>query len=291
MIKFKAYKMLLSAEGPMALDVSFTVAKGSIMTLFGNSGAGKTTILRILAGLTNATNTLIEVEGKYWDNSEKKIVIPARKRPVGFVFQDFALFPNLNVKENLEFARQKNDNKKIVDELLEIMELEALSKSRVLNLSGGQKQRVALARAIVRKPEVLLLDEPLSSLDDEMRATLQEYILKAHRHFSLTTILVSHYIPEIFKLSDKVVVINKGLIIKEGNPEEVFSEARLSNKFKVTGEILEIKKSDVIYVLSILSGNNILKVVATKDEIKNLKLGQKVLIASKAFNPIIQPLE
>lgn len=290
MIKFYAHKTLQTADGKLPLDVSFTVNKGQFITIYGNSGAGKTTILRILAGLTNAEKSLIEVDGAYWNNSDKKIILPIQKRSVGFVFQDYALFPNLTVRENLAFALQKGNDKNIVDELLELMELESLQNSKPQHLSGGQKQRVALARAIVRKPKILLLDEPLSALDDEMRLKLQDYILKAHQHYQLTTILVSHHLPEIFKLSDHVILLDKGKIIKEGKPSFVFLEDKISSKFKVTGEIIAIEKSDVVYIVSVLSGFNIIKVIATEDEISELKIGVKVLVASKAFNPMIQKI-
>ena len=181
MIQFNAYKMLQTADGELPLDVSLTFEKGQFIAIYGNSGAGKTTILRILAGLTEAEKVQIKVGDEVWDDSQKKFHLPVQKRSIGFVFQDFALFPNLTVKENLEFALSKNDSKGIVPELIELMELQSLQNSKPQNLSGGQKQRVALARAIVRKPEILLLDEPLSALDDEMRFKLQDYILKIHQ--------------------------------------------------------------------------------------------------------------
>lgn len=290
MINFYAHKTLQTADGKLPLDVSFSVEKGQFVTIFGNSGAGKTTILRILAGLTSAEKSMIEVDGDLWNNSEKRFVLPIQKRSVGFVFQDYAMFPNLTVRENLTFALQKGNDKNMVNELLELMELQSLQNSKPQHLSGGQKQRVALARAIARKPKILLLDEPLSALDDEMRFKLQDYILKAHQHYQLTTILVSHHLPEIFKLSDRVILLDKGKIIKEGTPASVFSEEKISSKFKLTGEIIAIEKSDVIYIVSVLSGANIIKVIATEDEIKELKVGTKVLVASKAFNPMIQKI-
>ncbi|MHB1146169.1 MAG: ATP-binding cassette domain-containing protein [Lutibacter sp.] len=290
MIKFYAHKTLQTADGKLPLDVSFSVEKGKFVTIYGNSGAGKTTILRILAGLTDTEKSLIEVDGDHWNNTDKKMILPIQKRSVGFVFQDYALFPNFTVRENLAFALQKNHDKNIINELLELMELQSLQNSKPQHLSGGQKQRVALARAIVRKPKILLLDEPLSALDDEMRFKLQDYILKAHQHYQLTTILVSHHLPEIFKLSDDVILLDKGKIIKEGTPSFVFSEEKISSKFKLTGEIIAIEKSDVVYIVSVLTGSNIIKVIATEDEIIALKVGTKVMVASKAFNPMIQKI-
>ena len=291
MIQLDAYKMLQTADGESPLDISLTIKKGEFVAIYGNSGAGKTTILRILAGLTQAEKATVKVEDSVWDDSAKKIHLSVQKRSIGFVFQDFALFPNLTVKENLEFALSKNDSKEIVSELIELMELQSLQHSKPQNLSGGQKQRAALARAIVRKPEILLLDEPLSALDDEMRFKLQDYILKIHQKYNLTTLMVSHSISEIFKLSDKVIVVEKGKIVKEGTPETVFSEQKISSKFQLTGEIISIAKSDIVYIVQVSSGNAIVKVVATEEEAKEYKIGQKVLVASKAFNPIIQILK
>jgi len=288
MIQFKAYKMLQTADGELPLDVSFSIQKGQFLAIYGNSGAGKTTLLRILAGLTQADKSAITVEDNIWDDSKKKIHLPVQKRSIGFVFQDYALFPNLTVKENLEFALQKGDDTYIISELIELMELQSLQNSKPQNLSGGQKQRVALARAIVRRPKILLLDEPLSALDDEMRFKLQDYILKIHQKYQLTTLMITHSIPEIFKLSDSVIHLDKGKVIKEGTPGSVFLEDKISSKFKLTGEIISIRKSDIIYVIQVSSGNSIIRVVATEDEIQNFKVGQKVLVASKAFNPIIQ---
>lgn len=290
MIQIKAYKMLHTAEGELPLDISLTIEKGQFVSIYGNSGAGKTTILRILAGLTRAENGYIKVGNEIWDDSQKKFHLPVQKRSIGFVFQDFALFPNLTVKENLKFALSKNESDEMVSELIELMELQSLQDNKPHQLSGGQKQRVALARAIVRKPEILLLDEPLSALDDEMRFKLQDYILKIHQKYQLTTFMISHAIAEIFKLSDKVVVLEKGKIAKEGTPNSVFAGQKLSSKFQLTGEIISIAKSDILYIIQVSCGNNIIKVTALEEEAKDFKIGQKVLLASKAFNPIIQIL-
>jgi molybdate transport system ATP-binding protein len=288
MIKFSAYKILDTAEGKMPLDVSFHLEKGQLITLFGKSGTGKTTILRILAGLTKADKSLIEVENDTWDDAEKKIHIAVQRRSIGFVFQDYALFPNLTVKENLEFALPHAKDGKMVSELMQLMELDKLQNIRPTHLSGGQKQRVALARAIARKPKILLLDEPLSAVDDEMRLKLQDYIYKVHQYYKLTTIFVSHHLPEIFRLSDHVIILDKGKIIKQGKPGDVFTEQRISNKFEVTGEVIEIRKSDIAFEVSIISQNNIIKILATESEVEHLKVGSKVLVVSKLFNPLIQ---
>jgi molybdate transport system ATP-binding protein len=290
-IIFRASKMLHTSHGNQVLNVAFELAKGRLLTLYGNSGAGKTTILRILAGLTDIDSGYLEVDGEVWYDRQNKIYVPARKRSIGLVFQDFALFPHFTVKEQLLFALPKGADKTIVRELLDLMELGSLQDTLPSRLSGGQQQRVALARAIARKPRLLLLDEPLSALDDQMRFKLQDYIIRAHRHYHLTTILVSHYLPEIFRLSDEVIHLENGTILKQGAPQDIFLEEKISGKFKVTGEIISIVKADIVYIVSVLSANNIVKVIATEAEIAGLKPGQKVMVASKAFNPMILKLE
>jgi molybdate transport system ATP-binding protein len=288
MIKFKAYKILDTADGKMPLNVCFHVEKGALISLFGRSGAGKTTILRLIAGLTQADDSIIEVENEFWDHTEQKIHKAVQKRSIGFVFQDYALFPNLTVRENLEFALQKKNDRRIVEELLELMELGKLQNHKPANLSGGQKQRVALARAIARQPKILLLDEPLSALDDEMRLKLQDYIFRAHQYYKLTTLFVSHHIPEIFRLSDQVIMLDEGNIIRQGKPGDVFSGQKNSSKYEIAGDVIEIKKADPVYIVSILFLNKIINTIATESEVNNLKVGDKVMMMSKIFSSSIQ---
>ncbi len=271
MLRFTAHKILYTADGTVPLNVSFVLKKGECAALFGNSGEGKTTILRILAGLTPADKTIILADGEVWDNSENKIHLPVRKRSIGFVFQDFALFPHLTVKRNLEYALPKNSNAGIIDELLEMMELHLLQNTMPHNLSGGQKQRVALARAIVRQPKILLLDEPLSALDDEMRFKLQNYILRARSQYNLTILLVSHNISEIIKLADRAMILAKGKIQKEGKPVEVFPADYPAGECKLTAKIIDIKKSGTVYTLKLIADGKPLTVTATEEEMAGLK--------------------
>jgi len=289
-IRCQVVKMLQTSEGPLPLDLSFQVEKGSFLTIYGRSGAGKTTLLRILAGLTDPEEGSIVVEEETWLDTGRSVNLAARKRSVGLVFQDFALFPHLSVKGNLLFALKKGEDRRLVDELIEIMELGALQDSRPAQLSGGQQQRVALARAIARKPRLLLLDEPLSALDDEMRHKLQDCLLEVHRHYHLTTILVSHHLPEIFRLSDEVICLEKGRIQQRGRPADIFTEGKISGKFRITGEIVDITPSDIVYIITVLSANTLFKVIATAEEITALQVGDKVMVASKAFNPIVLKL-
>jgi molybdate transport system ATP-binding protein len=212
MIRIHVEKKLQGADGAFTLKVHTTIVKGELITLYGPTGSGKSSVLRMLSGLLQPDHGLIEVDGKTWLDTANKMSLPPQHRDIGMVFQDYALFPNMTVRENLEFALAKNQDDGIVDELLEVSHLTNLQDSKPLLLSGGQRQRVALARALVRKPKILLLDEPLSALDSKMRATLQDYILDFHKQFDLTTILVSHDLPEIFKMSRRVLLLENGSI-------------------------------------------------------------------------------
>ena len=290
MIELNITKALYTADGIINLKINKEINKGDFLTIFGKSGSGKTTLLRILAGLETPQSGKIVVDKEIWFDSSKKINLAPQKRNVGFVFQDYALFPNMSVRKNLEFAlRNKNEIKKI-DQILEIMEIKNLSNMKPELLSGGQKQRVALARTLMTNPKILLLDEPLSALDTTMRLKLQDELKLIHQKFNITSILVSHDISEIFKLSNRVLKINLGEIQEDGTPNELFSNQNISGKFKIVGEILSIKKSDILYILEILSNNEIVKATAVEDEIKNLKIGDKILLSSKAFNPIINKI-
>ncbi|MCM4169433.1 Vitamin B12 import ATP-binding protein BtuD [Arenibacter antarcticus] len=288
MIEISLSKKLQSSGGSMLLDLELKIEKGQFVTLYGVSGAGKTCTLRLLSGLLTPDKGRIVVHGTPWFDGEKKINLPPQQRKLGYVFQDYALFPNMTVRENLEFALQKGQPKSIVRELVDIVELGEFLDRNPSNLSGGQQQRVALARALVQRPEILILDEPLSALDHKMRFKLQEYLLKVHSAYNLTTILVSHNIGEIVKLSDFVYELHNGRVIREGKALEFFSSERSSAKFRFTGEVIQIEEEEVIYVVSVLVGNSVVKVVSDREEALKLKLGDQVFVASKAFNPLIE---
>ena len=290
MIEIDIIKPLYTADGIINLKVNKKINKGDFLTLFGKSGSGKTTLLRILAGLETPKSGKIVVDKEIWFDSSKKINLAPQKRDIGFVFQDYALFPNMSVKKNLEFALKNKNEIKKVDEILEIMEIKNLSNMKPELLSGGQKQRVALARTLMTNPKILLLDEPLSALDTTMRLKLQDELSLIHQKFNITSILVSHDISEVFKLSNRVFKINLGEIEEDGTPNELFSNQKISSKFKIVGEILSIKKSDILYIIEILSNNEVVKATAVEDEIKDLKIGDKILLSSKAFNPIVNKI-
>lgn len=290
MIKIKLQKKLSAANGDLNLDINIELKKGQLVTLYGESGAGKTSILRMLAGLMDADSGKILVNEKVWLDSNNKVYLKPQDRRIGFVFQDYALFPNMTVRQNLDYALEKSQNKEIIEELIEMIELGDLQNRLPEKLSGGQKQRVALARALVRKPEILMLDEPLSALDTKMRSKLQDYILKVHRKYHLTTLLISHEVGEVIKMADKIFILEDGKICKQGKPIDVFSSKQISGKFQFSGEIIQIEKEEIIYIVTVLIGANFVKIVAEENEISTLKVGDKVIVASKAFNPILRKI-
>lgn len=290
MITIKLNRTLKASEGELSLAIDMTIEKGDFAVLYGPSGAGKTSILRMIAGLMHPDAGEIKLTDSYWYSSQQKININTQKRKVGFLFQDYALFPNMTVKQNLSYALPKNMDATLVDEMLDLIEMAGLANASVNNLSGGQKQRVALARALVQQPELLLLDEPLSALDQEMRAKLQDFLQHIHKQFDLTILLVTHNLAETFKLANKVHVLENGQIVQTGPPDQVLIDHKMSAKFKFTGEILAITKQDVVYVITVLVGLDVVKVVAQQRDIQNLTVGDRVMLASKAFNPIIQKI-
>ncbi|WP_072679407.1 ABC transporter ATP-binding protein [Arcobacter sp. LA11] len=281
MINIDIQKALHGSNGEMNLDVNIQIKKGDFIALSGLSGSGKTTLLRILAGLETAKGK-IEVEGQTW--LDEKISLAPQKREIGFVFQDYALFSNMNVEENLLYVKK---DKNLANHLLDITGLSELKKRLPNTLSGGQKQRVSLCRAMMNSPKLLLMDEPLSALDPEMRTKLQNEILTLHKEFGTTTIMVSHDPSEIYRLSNRVIVLNQGKVIDDGKAKKVLLKTQGSAKFSFEGELLEIVKVDVIHIAIISIGQQLVEVVISNDEVKKLKIGQKVNVSTKAFAPTI----
>jgi molybdate transport system ATP-binding protein len=221
MIQARLEKKLDAAHGLMNLDVDFSIDKGELVTFYGPSGAGKTSILRMLCGLSAPDQGYISVNGQNWFDDKTKVNLKPQQRNIGIVFQDYALFPNMTVRGNLLYALAKGQTHTMIDELLKLMELSNLQDKKPAFLSGGQRQRVALARALVRKPEILLLDEPMSALDTTLRIKIQDYILRVHQQFHLTTILVRHDILEVLRLSTRVFLLEEGKITRQGKPHEL----------------------------------------------------------------------
>ncbi|HEG0607334.1 TPA: sulfate/molybdate ABC transporter ATP-binding protein [Campylobacter coli] len=288
MIKIDIKLPINTAKGKKQLELNTCLKANEITAIFGESGAGKTTLLKIIAGLIKPEFGRIEVGNELWLDTQKNINLAIQKRKIGFVFQDYALFPNMSVKENISYAAT---SKQKVEELLSLMNLENLAKIYPKNLSGGQAQRVALARALAREPQILLLDEPLSALDFKMRSFLQDELVKILQHFKITTLLVSHDLAEIYKLSHRILELSDGKIIKDARTNEFFTSSNLSAKLRLSATLLEIKKSDILMIFTLLLNQDIVKITLSEEEFlrtyKDVKIGDTLLLSIKAFNPII----
>jgi ABC-type Fe3+/spermidine/putrescine transport system ATPase subunit len=206
-------------------NTSLSVRKGEILTILGPSGCGKTTTLKIIAGFIEPDSGSVLMEGSPVDR------LTSHQRGAAMVFQNYALFPHLTATQNIAFGLRmrrmaKPDVTREVDAMLDRVRLTPFRDRYPKELSGGQQQRVALARALIIKPKVLLLDEPFSSLDAKLRKQLREEFLEIHRNFNITSIFVTHDLEEAFALSDKVAVMNAGVIEQFGAPSEIFSRPR-----------------------------------------------------------------
>jgi len=221
-ISFSYKKNGPAAEGEHTInDFSLEVEKGSFTTLLGPSGCGKTTLLRLISGFLEPQQGEIELDGV-----NQKGIEP-NKRKIGMVFQDYALFPHMKVRQNIEFGlklkkESKADVELKISQVAETLNLEDLLERYPEELSGGQQQRVALARALVLNPQVLLMDEPLSSLDAKLREHVREELRAVQQKLKITTVYVTHDQEEALSLSDKIAVINKGKLLQYGTPRDLY---------------------------------------------------------------------
>ncbi len=282
MIDININKLLHGSHGQMNLDVNLNIQKGEFVALTGLSGSGKTTLLRILAGLETANGT-IKIDDEIWLSKDYFKAI--QKRDIGFVFQDYALFPNFTVLQNLLYVKK---DRELAYHLLEMTDMKNLQNRYPNSLSGGQKQRVSLCRALMKKPKILLLDEPLSALDPTMRTKLQSEIKTLHKEFDTTTIMVSHDPSEMYNLASRVLVLDFGKIINDGLTKDILLKTKGSQKFSFEGELLDVIKADIINIAIVSIGQQLVEVVLSKEESKTLKIGQKVSVSAKAFTPNIE---
>jgi sulfate transport system ATP-binding protein len=204
-------------------DVSVEIPSGSLTALLGPSGGGKSTLLRIIAGLETPDSGTIEISGV------ESTDLPPQRRNVGFVFQHYAAFKHLSVARNVAFGleirkRPKDEIKKRVQDLLELVHLENFADRKPAQLSGGQRQRMALARALAVEPEVLLLDEPFGALDAQVRKELRTWLRRLHDEVHVTTVFVTHDQEEAMEVADEIVIINAGRVEQVGSPDQLYDE-------------------------------------------------------------------
>ena len=213
--------------GDFQLDVALDAAAGSTLVLVGESGAGKTTLLRVLAGLDAADGGRIDVGGECWLDGERALARPAWQRDVGYLFQNYALFPHMTVTENLAFPLQvrgmdKSTINAKVTRALGMVSLSQFGARKPAQLSGGQQQRVAVARALVFEPDIVLMDEPLGALDKQLREQMQYEIKTLTKSLGVTVVYVTHDQSEALTMSDRIAVFNDGVIQQLSTPAELY---------------------------------------------------------------------
>lgn len=222
-------------------DCSFSIESGNICAIVGESGSGKSTLFRLIAGLERPEKGSIKVKEKIVSND--KFIVAPKDRNVGLVFQDFSLFPHMTVKENIEFGLVKNKNKK-VEELLKIIRMENFLNRYPHELSGGQQQRVSLARSLALDPSLLLLDEPFSNLDTELKSKLRKDVRTIIKEIGTSSIFITHDILDALDIADEIIFMDNGKIIKQCAIEDIFKDVKNEKLLK---SITELKSnSDLI---------------------------------------------
>ena len=279
-------------------DICLTVARGEFVTLLGSSGCGKTTTLRIVAGLEQTDS------GSVWINGQDVTKLPPDKRDVNTVFQNYALFPHMNVAENIGYGLKlrkvpRGEIKKKVAQMLELVQLEGYEKRKPSELSGGQKQRVAIARALVNNPKVLLLDEPLGALDLQLRRAMQIELKHLQKKLGITFIYITHDQEEAINMSDRIAVMKDGRIEQIGTPDEIYNHPKTSyvatfvgNANILHGVAESVQGENVIVKI----GNDrvIVKLETSQQNTEDtgvkqyLSAGEKVTLAVRSENILLQ---
>lgn len=241
MLELKHIKKSFNGNGILN-DISLDVKDGEIVSILGPSGSGKTTLLNLILGITDSDG------GELIYNGQDLTHVSMEQRGFNIVFQDYALFPNLNAYQNITYGLKNKpgiSSKEEVEELIDLLGLRDHLKKRIDQLSGGQKQRVAIARTMVMKPKILLMDEPLSALDGVIKESIKDRIRTIAREFHLTTIIVTHDPEEALTLSDRVLIINRGRIAQYGTPEEIIRKPSDGFIREFILNQLEIKRNNI----------------------------------------------
>ncbi|NQD36708.1 ABC transporter ATP-binding protein [Permianibacter sp. IMCC34836] len=277
MLRVQLEKRIGPREQQRSLSVAFELAAGDVLALSGPSGVGKTTLLRLLAGLEQPDRGLIHFADQCWLDTPHQRRVNTVHRRIGFVFQDYALFPHMTVSEQLRFAQRQPDLKR-TQEWLDRLELGAHRDQLPRQLSGGQRQRLALARALIGEPQLLLLDEPLSALDADLRQDLQQMLARIFREQKITTVLVSHDPGEIFQLAQRLLLLSETAASQLGTPTELLLGALTPGRCTLHATVLALQASDVMVTAVLGIGADRITTLITPAEAAALRIGQTVQV-------------
>ena len=280
-LKVENLEKFYSEKLPLIKRLNFSVSKGEIISFIGESGSGKTTFLKCLAGLEEINSGVISLNGKVLNDNNTFVKPHLRK--IGFVFQDYPLFPHINVIQNITLNLEKKFYNKI-DYFIELTDLKSLKSRYPHELSGGEQQRVCLARALVREPDLLLLDEPFSNLDANIKSLIQDEIHRIIKKTQTTTILVTHDIRDTFNISDKILIFKAGILQQYDKPTEMYCNPANCYCAKILGDLNQIKTDNKIYYLRPenmkISNNSAFEATIEK----SLFVGKEYKIRAKAEN-------
>lgn len=223
--------------GNFRINLQFSLPKSCLTAIVGPSGAGKTTLLRCLAGLERPSRGAVRINNTVWQDSDSKLWTPPHRRAVGYVFQDIGLFPHLSVAENIRYGAKRSGeqtNNALVEELIGIMNLSPLLSKNSANLSGGEKQRVAIVRALARNPAILLLDEPMSSLDTNLKNELLPFIRALKAKLDIPILYVTHNMKEVDQLADRILIVEGGELLEQGQYSDLLNNPAFFSKLGIS---------------------------------------------------------
>lgn len=278
-------KMRSGNSNEFTLDAQFK-CRDDLIVLFGPTGAGKTLTLNCIAGLVHPDAGYISVDNTVYFDSGEKINISPQNREVGYLFQNYALFPHLTVEKNIMFGMRKNNIKEL-EKMLDLFEIHGLEKRYPSQISGGQRQRVALARALITRPKILLLDEPFSAIDHITRVRLRRDLKKIRELIKIPIVLITHNPVEAYTMADTLIVYRHGGIEQIGSPKEIFTKPKSINVAKLVGmnnifkgKVLDIKEDEIV-----IHGQEKITAACVSD----LKIGEEVTWCIRPDHVMVLP--